>query len=92
MGHVATKPVLGVSIKAILKPVSAAAETSLIIGISLVATLDMMLSEKRKIKALIRLHGCVAAQMLVIMAGIHKMLVRVASSEDTDQTASEEAV
>ena len=30
--------------------------------------------------------------MLVIMAGIHKMLVRIANSEDPDQTASSEAV
>ena len=30
--------------------------------------------------------------MLVIMAGIHKMLVRIANREDPDQTASEEAV
>ena len=29
-------------------------------------------------------------QMLVIMAGNHKMLVRIANSEDTDQAASEE--
>ena len=29
--------------------------------------------------------------MLVIKAGIHKMLVRIANSEDTDQTASSEA-
>ena len=30
--------------------------------------------------------------MLVIMAGIHKMHVRIANSEYLDQTASEEAV
>ena len=30
--------------------------------------------------------------MLVIMADIHKMLVRIANREDPDQTASSEAV
>ena len=30
--------------------------------------------------------------MLIIRAGIHQMLVRIANSEDPDQTASEEAV
>ena len=30
--------------------------------------------------------------MLAIMAGNHKMLVRIANREDPDQTASEEAV
>ena len=32
------------------------------------------------------------SQMLVIQAGIHKMLARIANREDPDQTASEEAV
>ena len=31
-------------------------------------------------------------KMLVIKAGIHKMLFRIANSEDPDQTASSEAV
>ena len=31
-------------------------------------------------------------KMLVIRTGIHKMLVRIANSEDPDQTASSEAV
>ena len=31
-------------------------------------------------------------KMLVIRAGIHKMHVRIANSEDPDQTASSEAV
>ena len=30
--------------------------------------------------------------MLVIRAGIHKMLVRIAKGEDPDQTASEKSV
>ena len=33
-----------------------------------------------------------AAKMLVIRAGIHKTLVRLANREDPDQTASSEAV
>ena len=33
-----------------------------------------------------------ATRMLVIKAGIHKMLVRIANREDPDQTASSEAV
>ena len=31
-------------------------------------------------------------KMLVIRAGIHQMFVRIANREDSDQTASEEAV
>ena len=31
-------------------------------------------------------------KMLVLRAGIHKMIVRIANREDPDQTASEEAV
>ena len=30
--------------------------------------------------------------MMVVKAGIHKMLVRIANREDADQTASSEAV
>ena len=40
-------------------------------------------------------HCCkshVAAQMMFIMAGINKILVRMANREDPDQTASSEAV
>ena len=33
-----------------------------------------------------------STKLLVIKAGIHKMLVRIANSEDTDQTDSSEAV
>ena len=35
---------------------------------------------------------CFLLKMLVIMAGIHKMLVRIAKDEDPDQAAFEEAV
>ena len=46
MGLDVTKPVFGVSDKARLKPVSSATETSFKIGISLVASLNMIFSEK----------------------------------------------
>ena len=52
------KPAFVVSDKARLKPVSSAIETSWKIEILLVASLDMILSNKRITKELIRLHGC----------------------------------
>ena len=58
MGLNATKPVFGVSEKARLKPVSAATETSSINEISLVASLDIILSNKQITKSLIRLRRC----------------------------------
>ena len=58
MGLAATKPVLGVSDKVRFKPVFSATETSQKIEISLVASLDIILSNKRIIKALISLRGC----------------------------------
>ena len=58
MGHVATKPVLGVSDKASFKPVSSATETSLKIKISPLGSLHTELSVKRITKALIRLRAC----------------------------------
>ena len=53
MGPGSTKPVFGISDKARLKPVSSATEISY--EISLVASLDMILSNKQISKALIRL-------------------------------------
>ena len=55
MGLVARKPVFGVSDKARIKPVSSATETSKNIKISLVASPDIILSNKRITKVLIRL-------------------------------------
>ena len=52
---VATKPVFGVSYKVGFKPVCSATETIWKIEISLEASLDMILSNKRMKKALIRL-------------------------------------
>ena len=58
MGLDPTIPIVGVSEKARLKPVSSATETSKKIEILLVASLDMILSNKRITKALIRLREC----------------------------------
>ena len=55
---VARKPVFGVSDKTRLKPVSSATETRYNSEISLVASLDMILFNKRITKALIRKRGC----------------------------------
>ena len=52
------KPVFGLSDKARLKPVPSATETSENSKFSLVARLDMILSNKLMSKALIRLGGC----------------------------------
>ena len=58
LGLDTTKAVFGVSDKPKLKPVSSSTETSQKIEISLVASLDMILSKKRITKALISLCGC----------------------------------
>ena len=58
MGLVARKPVFQVSVEARLKAVYSAIETSWKIEIWPVTNLDMLLSKKRIIKALIRLCGC----------------------------------
>ena len=57
MGLVATKPFFRV-LTVRFKPACTATETSLINEISLVASLDMILSNKRITKALISLRGC----------------------------------
>ena len=57
LGLDATKPSFGVSDKARLKPDSSATET-LNIEISPIASSDMMRSNKRITKTLIRLRGC----------------------------------
>ena len=58
MGLDVTKPVFGVSDIVRLKQVSSATETRWKIEISLEASLDMILSNQRITKALIRLCGC----------------------------------
>ena len=58
MGLDVSKPVLGVSDKVRFKPVSSATEINQKIEILLVASLDMILSNKQTTKALIRQRGC----------------------------------
>ena len=57
IGFVTTKPVFGVSDKAILKPACSATETSWKTKVLLVASLVMVLSSKRITKALVRLRA-----------------------------------
>ena len=68
MGLVSRKPVFGVSDKASFKPVSSAKETSQKSEISLVASLDMILLDKRITKALISLHGCAGLSASLLFA------------------------
>ena len=58
MGRDARKPVFGISDKVRFKPACSATETSQKVETSLVTSLDVILSKKRKTKALIRLRGC----------------------------------
>ena len=68
MGLIATKPVFGVSDKVRFKPACSATETSYKIEVSLVASLDILLSNKRITKALIRLRGCAGWSAPVLFA------------------------
>ena len=68
MGLDARKPVFGVSDKARPETVSSAIETSKKTEISLVASLDVILFEKRITKALIRLRGCAGWSALLLFA------------------------
>ena len=58
MGLDARKPVFGASEKLLRKPACSATETTKTSEISLVANMDMILSNKQTTKALIRLQGC----------------------------------
>ena len=68
MGLVATKPVFGVSDKVRFKAACSATETSWKNKISLVASLDMILSKMGMTKALISLRGCVGWSAPVLFA------------------------
>ena len=72
MDLVSTKPVFGVSNKASFKPVSSATETSYKIEISLVASLDMIISKKRITKEMIKLHGWAGWSAPVLFANTPK--------------------
>ena len=77
MGLVTGKPVFGVSDKASFKPVSSATVTSQNIEISLVASLDMILSHKRITKVLIRLRGRIGWSAPVLFANPEDRFSRV---------------
>ena len=62
------KHVFGVSDKVRFKPVSSATETGKKIEISLVASLDIILSRKRITKELVSLCGCAGWSALVLFA------------------------
>ena len=62
------KPVSGVSDKPKLKQVSSATETSQKIEISLVASLDMIVSKRPITKALISLNGCAGWSATLLFA------------------------
>ena len=62
MGLVARKPVFRIFNKVRFKPVCLVTETNKKIEISLVESLDIILSKKRIAKALIRVRGAQAAQ------------------------------
>ena len=68
MGLIVRKPVLGVSDKVRFKPACSAVETRKKIEISLIASLDMKLSNKRIAKVLIRLHGCAGWSATLLFA------------------------
>ena len=68
MGLVMTKPVFGVSDKVRFKPACSATEISQKNDISLVASLDMVLSKTQITKALIRLHRCAGLSVPVLFA------------------------
>ena len=68
MGLVARKPVFRVSNKVSFKQVSSATETSLKIEISLLASLDMILLDKRITKVLISMHECAGWSASVLFA------------------------
>ena len=72
MGLAAKKTVFGVSDKVSFKPVSPASDTNQIIEISLVASLDMILLDKRITQALISLRGCAGWSAPVLFANHRK--------------------
>ena len=72
---VTAKPVFGVSDKVRFKPVSSDTETSQKIEISLVASLDMILSKKRITKAFISLGGCPDWSALVLFANPRRQVL-----------------
>ena len=74
MGLVATKPVFRVSDKVRFKPACSATETSWKIEISLVASLNMILSNKQITKALIRLRQCAGWSAPLLFANTRRQV------------------
>ena len=74
MGLDATKTVFGVFEKARLKPVSSATQTIKNFEISLVASIDMILSKKGRTKALIRLCVCAGWSAPVLFANLRRQV------------------
>ena len=74
IGPRATKPVFGISNKVRLKPVSSATETSYTIEISPVASLDMIHSKTRILKALISLRGCAGWTAPLLFANLRRQV------------------
>ena len=87
MGLVARKPVFGVSDKASFKPVSSATVTSQNIEIWLVASLDMILSNKRITKALIRLCGRAGWSAPVLFANPRRQVFSLQGPYDVASVA-----
>ena len=76
MGLDARKPVFGVSYKARLKPVSSATETRQNSEISVVASLDVILFNKRITKALIRLRVCAGWSAPMLFANHRRQVIQ----------------
>ena len=74
MGLITRKPVFGISDKVRFKSACSAAETNTIIEISLVASLDVILSKKRKTKALIRLRRWAGWSAPVLFATLRRQV------------------
>ena len=74
MSLVPTKPVFGVSEKVVFKPACSATETSQKIKISLVASLDIILSDKPITKALIRLCRCAGWSAPLLFANLRRQV------------------
>ena len=70
MGLVAAKPVFGVPDKERFKPACSATKTSKKVEILPVASLDVILSKKRKTKALIRLREWAGWSAPVLFANL----------------------
>ena len=74
-GLVVRQPVFGVSEKVRFKPACSATETSSIYATSLVASVDMILSNKQITQALIRLRGCAGWSAPLLFANLRRQVL-----------------